>query len=764
MTAATMDGVKAKTESRGERVDLPIQGMICASCAGRIERVLKKTPGVRAAGVNFATGRATVFYDAAKTGVPAMIAVVKELGYGATAPSTSAADAGEGKKREASHFWLVWKFWVAVALTAPVLVVAMSHGAVPWLRGAWTAWFELALTTPVVVWCGSVFYRTAWGALRHGAAEMNTLVTLGAGAAYLYSVAATLFPMAFMTHAMGRGEPMTDVYFEAAATIVTLVLLGRLMESRATRRTGEAIRGLAKLQPRTARVVRGDAERDIAIEEVVVGDSVLVRPGERIAVDGRVTSGTSAVDEAMLTGESVPVEKAEGSEVFAGTLNKTGSFRFVATKVGKETALQQIVTLVEEAQGSKAPIARLADRVSAVFVPVVLGLAVLAFVGWWIFSPADVRVAHALTAFVSVLIVACPCALGLATPTAVMVGTGKGAELGILIKGGEPLERAQRLEVVVLDKTGTVTQGVPVVTDVVAVGGMTEEEVLRVAASAEVGSEHALGEAIVRAARERGLAVGEATGFSAAAGLGIEAVVEGRKVLLGNREFIESKGMSLVSLDARLEVLAAEGKTAMVVAVEGVVVGMIAVADAVKPEAAEAVQALKGMGLRVVMLTGDHRQTAEAVARAVGIEEVVAEVLPAGKAAFVQKLQGEGRVVGMVGDGINDSPALAQADVGIAIGTGTDVAIAASDITLLRGDLRGVVTAIRLSRQTLKLIKQNLFWAFVYNVVSIPIAAGVLYPWTGWLLSPMLASAAMSLSSVSVVGNSLRLRRFGAKG
>jgi Cu+-exporting ATPase len=749
-----------------DRVDLPIEGMSCASCAARIEKGLAKSAGVTQAAVNFATGRATVFYEAGKTDVPALVEVVKGLGYEATVPTASEEKGSETRGADGE---VARRFWVALVLTVPVVAVAMAHGMVPALRGAWVPWVEGVLTTPVVGWCGSIFFQKAWAALRHGAADMNTLVALGVAAAYGYSVAATLFPMAFMTHPMGSGmKGGADVYYEAAATIVTLVLLGRLMEARTTRRTGEAIQGLAKLQPRTARVLRGSQEVDVPIEEVVVGDSVLVRPGERIAVDGRVNSGASAVEESMLTGESVPSEKGPGDTVFAGTLNKTGSFRFVATKVGKATALAQIVTLVEQAQGSKAPIARLADRVSAIFVPVVLGIAVLAFAGWFLLSPANVRMAQALTAFVAVLIVACPCALGLATPTAVMVGTGKGAELGILIKGGEPLETAQRLDTVVMDKTGTVTTGIPVVTDVVVVEPRAgaEDDMLRLAAAAEEGSEHPLGQAIMRVAKEKGLMVVQRAGaekFSATAGLGVEATVEGKRVLLGNRAFVEGKGAAMMNVAERLETLAEAGKTAIVVSVDGVVAGLIAVADAVKPEAAESIAALRKMGLRVVMLTGDHPRTAAAVAKLVGIDEVVAGVLPAGKAAYVKKLQTEGRVVGMVGDGINDAPALAQADVGIAIGTGTDVAIAASDITLLRGDLRGVVTAIQLSRRTLRLIKQNLFWAFVYNTLSIPIAAGALYPLTGWLLSPMLASAAMSLSSVSVVGNSLRLRRFTGK-
>jgi Cu+-exporting ATPase len=552
------------------------------------------------------------------------------------------------------------------------------------------------------------------------------------------------------------------VYFEAAAVIIALVLLGRLLEARAKGQTGEAIRRLMGLQARTARVVRAGGEVDVPVEAVAAGDVVLVRPGEKIPVDGTVTEGASAVDESMLTGESLPVEKKAGDAVYGATINGLGSFRFRATKVGRETALAQIVKLVQEAQGSKAPIARLADRISGIFTPVVMAIAAAAFVAWFALSPADVRLSHALVAAVSVLIIACPCALGLATPTAVLVGTGKGAELGVLIKGGEPLEVAHRLDTIVLDKTGTVTQGKPVVTDVVPVTG-TAEELLRLAGAVEGASEHPLAAAVVAEARRRGVAVPAATGFLARAGHGVDATVEGRRVLLGNARLLTEAGVEVGSVAARLEALAAEGKTPVLVAADGALLGLVAVADPVKPEAAEAIGLLKGLGLRVVMVTGDHRKTAEAVARQVGVEEVFAEVLPAGKAARVAALQADGRVVGMVGDGINDAPALAQADVGVATGTGTDVAMAAADVTLLRGDLRGVATAVRLSRATLRTIRQNLFWAFVYNVVGIPLAAGVFYPVTGWLLSPVVASAAMSLSSVSVVGNSLRLRGFGGR-
>ncbi|HEV3471364.1 MAG TPA: copper-translocating P-type ATPase [Pyrinomonadaceae bacterium] len=605
---------------------------------------------------------------------------------------------------------------------------------------------------------------------------MNTLIAVGTGAAYLYSAAATFAP-GFFAGAAGAGAaagmegmegmgatPTPPVYFEAASVIIALILLGRLLESRAKGRTGEAIRRLMGLQAKTARVVRDGREQDVPVEEVLAGDTVVVRPGEKIPVDGVVVAGRSAVDESMLTGESLPVEKSAGSEVFGATINKAGLFRFRATKVGRETALQQIVRLVEEAQGSKAPIARVADRVSGVFTPVVICVAVATFVVWFVAAPEEARFTTALVNFVSVLIIACPCALGLATPTAIMVGTGKGAEHGVLVKGGESLETAHRLDTVVLDKTGTITEGRPALTDVVPAGAVLgAEELLRLVASAERGSEHPLGEAVVRGAAERGLALAEVSDFKAVAGHGVEAEVEGRRLLVGNLKLMRERGVETGDFEARAEALAAEGKTPVYAAVGGRFAGLLAVADRVKPESAEAVAEMRRLGLEVVMITGDNRRTAEAVAREVGITRVLAEVLPEGKAGEVRRLQEEERRrVAMVGDGINDAPALAQADVGIAIGTGTDVAMEAADVTLIRGDLGGVVTAVALSKATIRTVKQNLFWAFVYNAVGIPVAAGVLYPLTGWLLSPVIASAAMSLSSVSVVANSLRLRRFRA--
>lgn len=839
-----------KQES-GERVDLPITGMTCAACARRIERKLKKVEGVRAAGVNFATSRATVEYDPQATGVRQLIGAVKEVGYDTAAtaradfvvddsarPSGSsqqlekhlnrlrgvvgasfnlstmevrveylpgavdvgvlkraieelgyrvrevpngsgqAAEDAESAARAAEYKELRRKFLLAALLSAPVLLIAMSHGRIALFNFAGVNWLQLALTTPVVFYSGWQFYRGAWAAFRHRAADMNTLIAMGTGAAYLYSIAATVAP-AFFAGATGGAPAMpgmdamagmneaaaAPVYFEAAGVIIALILLGRLLESRAKGQTSDAIRRLMKLQPKRARVVREGAEVEIAIEEVVIGDTVIVRPGEKIPVDGMVTQGASSVDESMLTGESLPVEKSAGDEVFGATLNKTGAFSFKATKVGKDTALQQIVKLVQDAQGSKAPIARAADVISGIFTPIVICIAIATFVVWFVAAPADVRFTMALVNFVSVLIIACPCALGLATPTAIMVGTGKGAENGVLIKGGESLEMAHKLQTIVLDKTGTITKGEPALADVLVAseaGALDDARLLRLAASAERGSEHPLGEAIVRAARERGLQLAEAGAFKALAGHGIEAEVEGHNLLLGNLKLMRERSVALDGYAERAEALAENGKTPMYAAIDGRFAGLLTVADRVKPESKAAIEAMQRLGLEVVMLTGDNRRTAEAVAAEVGIRRVLAEVLPEGKVAAIKSLQQEKRIVGMVGDGINDAPALAQADVGISIGTGTDVAIEASDITLIKGDLRGVVAAIALSRATIRTIRQNLFWAFIYNTVGIPLAAGALYPLTGWLLSPIIASAAMSLSSVSVVTNSLRLRRFRA--
>jgi Cu+-exporting ATPase len=674
------------------------------------------------------------------------------------------AGATRREREAAERAALRTRLIVAAALSA-VIIIGSMPGPFPFVRLVPDPFRNVALmllTIPVLFWAGLRFFRGFWAATRHGTADMNTLVAVGTTAAFVFSVAATVAPGLFAA----TGSPV-HVYYDTSAMIVTLILLGRYLEARARGRASDAIRRLADLAPRMASVRRDGRQTTVPVGEVVPGDTVIVRPGETIPVDGVITEGASTTDESMITGESVPVEKAVGDEVIGATLNKTGSFEFRATRTGRETVLAHIVRMVEEAQGSKAPIQRLADRVAAVFVPTVIGLAVLTFVVWEVAAPEQATT-HALLAFVAVLIVACPCAMGLATPTAIMVGTGRGAEAGILVKGGEVLEQAHRVTTVIVDKTGTLTEGRMSVTDVLPAQGVTEDELLAAAAAVERGSEHPVGEAIVAAARNRGLDAPVAAGFEAAPGMGARAAVDGASVLVGTADFLRDSGVDLRSgygdlaadaLHRDLESLAGAGRTPLAVARHGRVMGAIGVADTLRPEAREAVTELKRMGLAVVVLTGDRRLVAEAIARAVGADDVVAEILPEDKAEAVARLQREGAVVAMVGDGINDAPALARADVGIAIGTGTDVAIEASDVTLMRSDLRGVPAAILLSRRTIRTIRQNLFWAFFYNVVAIPIAAGALYPAYGVLLRPVYAAAAMAFSSVSVVTNSLRLRR-----
>ena len=751
-------------EEAGEIITLPITGMTCAACARHIEQKLQSTEGVNQAAVNFATARATVGYDAKTIDVQRLIEAVKETGYGVRESLEGEVAAGnfDDTARQDEYRAGKRKFILAAALSLPVLVMAMSHGRIAALNFAGANWLQFALTTPVVFYCGWQFYRGAWLALRNRFADMNTLIAIGTGAAFLYSTAATVAPKLFITQSGEHSTMKMDVpvYFEAASVIIALILLGKVLEAKATGRTSEAIRRLANLQAKTARAVREGNEIDLPIEQVVVGDLVIVRPGEKIPVDGVITQGASAVDEAMLTGESIPVEKQTGDEVFGATINKTGSFQFKATKVGRDTVLQQIVRMIADAQGSKAPIARIADVTSGIFTPVVIVIAIATFVVWFVVAPEDVRLTTALVNFVSVLIIACPCALGLATPTAIMVATGKGAEIGILIKGGDTLETAHKIQTVVMDKTGTITEGKPALTDLFAVGGISKDELLKLVASAERASEHPLGEAIVQGAKEKGIALLEAAEFHAIAGRGIEARVDGRQLLIGNERLMLEQNIALDAFETIAAELMRQGKTLMYAAIDSRLAGILALADKMKSESKAAVTALRQLGIEVVMLTGDNRLAAEAVANQVGIGRVLAQVLPEEKVAEVIRLQRENKIVAMAGDGINDAPALAQADVGIAIGTGTDVAIEASGITLIKGDLRGVVSAIALSKATIRTIKQNLFWAFIYNLLGIPIAAGLLYPFTGWTLSPVIASAAMSLSSVSVVTNSLRLRNF----
>ncbi|MBN9151128.1 MAG: heavy metal translocating P-type ATPase [Micrococcales bacterium] len=663
----------------------------------------------------------------------------------------------EVRERAAESADLKRRVILGAILSIPIVFAVMS---VEVFGAAWipdlliNRWFQLALVTPVMFYTGWPIHRTGWLALSHRTADMNSLITLGTIAAYGYSLVVTFFPAVLPAD-------LREVYYEAVGVIITLILLGRLLETRAKAGTGEAIRSLIGLQPRTARVIRGGEELEIRIDEVVAGDVLVVRPGEKLPVDGEVLEGTSAVDESMITGEPIPLTKQTGDTVIGATINQTGSFRYTATKVGAETMLAQIIKLVREAQGSKAPIQRLVDKVSSYFVPAVITIAIWTFVVWALVGPPPAFI-FALVAAVSVLIIACPCALGLATPMSITVGTGKGATNGILIRSAEALETAHKLDTVVLDKTGTITKGAPALTDVLPTGGFVPDELLALVAAVEVSSEHPLAAAIVAGARERGLSLPEATAFDSITGQGVRALVAGREVLVGNARLLSAAGIDPDSLNIVLRRLAGDGKTPILVAVDGHAAGVVGVADTVKEGSAAAVAALQKRGIEVVMMTGDNRDTAAAIAREVGITRVVAEVMPEHKAAEVKRLQAEGKVVGMVGDGINDAPALAQADVGSAIGTGTDVAIESSDITLISGALSGLVTAVDLSRATMRNIRQNLLFAFLYNGVGIPIAAGVLYPAFGLMLSPMIAALAMALSSLSVVANANRLRRFNA--
>jgi Cu+-exporting ATPase len=742
-----------------EVADFDVEGMSCASCVNRITRFLGRVEGVTEANVNLATESATVRFDPARTDVAALAAAIAAAGYESRPiDRTENVQAAEHQTSSARHLGeLRLRLTVAALLTLPLMLGLARMTVAPFLPAILSEpLLQLALATPVQFWAGAAFYRGAIAGLRHLTADMNTLVAVGTSAAYGYSLAAILAPGFFRAAGLGADGEI-PLYFDTSAAIVTLILMGRYLEARARGHASDAIRDLVGLAPRTARVRREDHEVDVPIEQVVRGDLVLVRPGEKVPVDGVVREGGSSLDESMITGESMPVAKGPGDAVTGGTLNASGFFTFEATRVGADTVLAQIVRLVQQAQGSRAPIQRLADRVTGVFVPGVMAVAALTFAVWLLLGPAP-AFNLALVNAIAVLIVACPCALGLATPTSIMVGTGKGAENGVLFRNAEALEELHRVEVVVLDKTGTLTEGRPRVTDIVA-EGLPEDELLRLAAGVERGSEHPLGEAVVRAARERhGAEIPAASGFRSTPGSGVEAVVGSRRVAVGRAGFAGAAG-PLAEAGGRF---AAAGRTPVFVSVDGRPAGVIAIADPLKPGSAAAVAELRRLGLEVVMLTGDNETTARAVAAEAGIDRVLADVRPDRKAAAVRELQAAGKAVAMVGDGVNDAPALASAEVGIAIGTGTDVAIESAQVTLMSGDLRGIVTAIALSRATMRNIRQNLFWAFAYNVALIPLAAGVAYPATGWLLDPIFAAGAMALSSVTVVSNALRLRRFNA--
>jgi len=738
----------------------PVGGMTCASCVAHVEEALAGVHGVVSVNVNLASEKATVEYiDGTQIGE--LQRAVKEAGYELGSEAETLEDVTTAAQREIRN--LKNKFILAAVLAGTIMVLMWTPD---FIGKAYLLW---ALATPVQFWAGLRFYRGAWGALKHKTADMNTLIAVGTSAAYFYSMIAVLFPGLFAGANIELG-----LYFDTSAMIIALILLGRFLEARAKGQTSEAIKKLIGMQPKMAMVIRDDKEVAIPVDDVQVGDLILVRPGEQVPVDGIVQKGYSSIDESMITGESIPVEKKEGDEVIGATINKTGSFQFKATKVGKDTTLARIIRLVDEAQGSKAPVQRLADIIASYFVPIVIGIAIITFLIWYFVGPSP-ALTFALLNFVAVLIIACPCALGLATPTAIIVGTGKGAENGVLIRSGEALERSYHISTVLLDKTGTITRGEPRVTDIIAGTSSAEEEILQLAASAEHGSEHPLAEAIVGVALEKKLDLLPASDFKAIPGHGVEALVKGKKLLLGNLRLVKDKGLSLNGLEEKANSLWRKGKTVMFLGVGGQVVGLIALADTIKPNAKEAVEELHKMGIGVMMITGDNQRTAETIAKEVGIDRVFAGVLPEHKAQQVRKLQEEGKMIAMVGDGINDAPALAQADVGIAIGTGTDVAMETGDITLISGDLKGVVTAISLSKRTMRTIKQNLFWAFAYNTALIPIAAGVLYLIFGQsgvpaglrfilgdfgFLNPILAAAAMAASSLTVVSNSLRLRRF----
>ena len=744
---------------------LQLEGMGCAACATSIETAINKVSGVEECSVNFALERGTVTYNIQITDLETIKAAVSKAGYKAYIvedENNNQTQDIEQQKRAAKQQELTQKVMVG-----GVVSFILIFGSLPMMTGlsipfipSWlhNAWLQLILSFPVIFWCGQGFYTGAIKALKRRTSDMNTLVALGTGSAFLYSLFATFFPQFFIAQGLNA-----DVYYEAAVVIITLILLGRLLENRARGKTSEAIRNLMGLQAKTARVIRDGGSLDLPIEDVVIGDIILVRPGEKVPVDGTIIEGKSTLDESMITGESIPVEKQAGYEVIGATINKTGSFKFEAKKVGKDTALSQIIQLVEEAQNSKAPIQKIADKVTGWFVPVVMIIAVITFICWFILAQ---NLSLAMVATVSVLIIACPCALGLATPTSIMVGTGKGAENGILIKGADSLELAHKIKAIVLDKTGTLTQGQPTVTDYITVDGIADDNelnILELSAAIEENSEHPLAEAIVNYAKSQGISnnLPKVDNFEAMGGQGVQGEINGKLIQIGTQKWMKKLGINTDELIQQATEWESQAKTTPWIAINGEIKGLFAIADAVKYSSVEAVKKLKKLGLEVIMLTGDNQQTAQAIADEVGIYHVFAEVRPDEKADKVKEIQqSQGKIVAMVGDGINDAPALAQADVGMAIGTGTDVAMSASDITLISGDLQGIVTAIELSRATMKNIRQNLFFAFIYNTLGIPIAAGILYPFFGVLLNPMIAGAAMAFSSVSVVSNALRLRNF----
>jgi Cu+-exporting ATPase len=757
--AVAKAGYEAVEDRAEKEVTIPIGGMTCASCSAAVERAVRKLPGVAFVSVNLATERAFVKYDPSSLRLSGIKGAITKAGYAALSIESGSAAQDVHKAAKEKEIRVLWtRFIISATFSAPLLYVAMGAmlgWPLPAVINAMNyplryALLEIALVIPVIA-AGYRFYVVGFKAILHRSPNMDSLIAMGTSAAVLYSIY-SVFGIAG-----GNFRAVESLYFETAGVIITLILLGKSLEAVTKGRTSESIKKLMGLQPKTATVLQNGVEVEIPIDEVEAGDIIRVRPGEKIPVDGEVVTGRTAVDESMLTGESMPVEKEVGDAVIGASINKNGSITFRATKVGADTVLSRIIKLVEDAQGSKAPIAEMADIVSGYFVPVVFGIALLSAIVWLLLGHTPV---FALTVFVAVLTIACPCALGLATPTAIMVGTGKGAEHGVLIKSGIALETAHTIDTIVFDKTGTITKGRPETTDIVPAGGFSAGEILGLAASAERGSEHPLGEAIVRAAEEKGIAIVEAVEFSAVPGHGIEATAAGRRVLLGNAKHLSARGIGLGEGAALADRLAGLGKTPMFVAVDGKYAGLIAVADVVKESSARAIAALHGMGIQVAMITGDSARTAAAIASQVGIDRVLAEVLPQDKALEIKKLQAEGRRVAMVGDGINDAPALAQADIGIAIGSGTDVAMESADIVLMRSDLMDVPTAIKLSKSVIRTIKQNLFWAFGYNILGIPVAAGLLYAFGGPLLNPIIAAAAMSMSSVSVLTNALRLKRF----